>query len=95
MCVPMSATDVFISNAEPVRTRTVASADGLLSLAAAPTFAIMALVTAIHGGGMSDMLCSAAGSASPVSGMVLMYALMSAFHLGPWLKLNSSRRRGA
>jgi len=58
-----------------------------LSLAAAPTFAIMALLAGAHGGGAADMLCSAAQGASPWSGMALMYSLMSAFHLAPWLKL--------
>ena len=62
-----------------------------LSLAAAPTFAIMALVTAVSGG--ADMICSA--EASPLNGMVMMYLLMSAFHLGPWLKLVASRRSAA
>ena len=66
-----------------------------LCLAAAPTFAIMALLTAVLGGGPPDMLCSAAQDASPLSGMVPMYLLMSAFHLAPWLKLISSRRSGA
>jgi len=67
------------------------AADGL-RLAAAPTFAIMALLTGALGGGQ-DILCSAAGFTSPLSGMVPMYALMSAFHLAPWLKLISSRRK--
>ena len=62
-----------------------------LYLAAAPTFAIMALLTAVPGGGAVDVLCSAA---SPLSGMVPMYLLMSAFHLAPWLKLISRRRNG-
>jgi hypothetical protein len=66
-----------------------------LCLAAAPTFAIMALLTGVLGGGPPDMLCSAAQDASPLSGMVPMYLLMSAFHLAPWLKLVSSRRSGA
>jgi len=57
-----------------------------LSLAAAPTFAIMALLTAVVGGGPLEALCSAA-TASPVGGMIPMYLLMSAFHSGPWLKL--------
>ena len=65
-----------------------------LCLAAAPTFAIMALLTGVLGGPL-DMLCSAAQDASPLSGMVLMYILMSAFHAAPWLKLISSRRSGA
>ena len=61
-----------------------------LSLAAAPTFAIMALLTAVVGGGPLEALCSAA-TASPVGGMIPMYLLMSAFHSGPWLKLIASR----
>ena len=64
-----------------------------LCLAAAPTFAIMALLTGVLGGGPPDMLCSAAQDASSLSGMVPMYLLMSAFHTPPWLKLISSRRR--
>jgi hypothetical protein len=67
-------------------------ADRLLSLAAAPTFAIMALLTGVLG--PPDALCSIAG-ASPLGGMVPMYLLMSAFHLAPWLKLISGRRNGA
>jgi hypothetical protein len=66
-----------------------------LCLAAAPTFAIMALLTGVLGGGPPDILCSAAQDASPLSGMVPMYLLMSAFHSAPWLKLVSSRRSGA
>ena len=62
-----------------------------LYLAAAPTFAIMALLTSVLGRGAADALCS---GASPLSGMVPMYMLMSAFHLAPWLKLISSRRNG-
>jgi hypothetical protein len=60
-----------------------------LYLAAAPIFAIMALLTAFLGS--PDALCS---SASPLSGMVPMYLLMSAFHTAPWLKLIASRRSG-
>ena len=67
----------------------------LLSLAAAPTFAIMALTTGAIGGGPPDVLCSAARHAFPLSGMVPMYLLMSAFHSAPWLKLISSRRSDA
>ena len=59
-----------------------------LSLAAAPTFAIMALLTPVLGE-TSDMLCSAARHASPLSGMAPMYVLMSIFHSPPWLKLIS------
>jgi len=64
-----------------------------LCFAAAPTFAIMALLTGVLGDGSRDMLCSATQDAPPLSGMVWMYMLMSAFHLTPWLKLISSRRK--
>jgi hypothetical protein len=66
-----------------------------LCLAAAPTFAMMALLTGVLGGGPPDTLCSTAQGASPLSGMVPMYLLMSAIHSAPWLKLISSRRSGA
>jgi hypothetical protein len=62
-----------------------------LYLAAAPTFAIMALLTCVLGGSSADALCSMTG-ASALSGMVPMYLLMSAFHLAPWLKLIARRR---
>lgn len=64
-----------------------------LGLAAAPTFAAMALASAT-GGGPQDMLCTAAGT-SPLSGMTAMYVLMSAFHLPPWLRLAAGRRAEA
>lgn len=67
----------------------------LLSLAAAPTFAIMAFLTGIQDGGMPGMLCSAAHGASPLTGMLPMYVLMSAFHSAPWLRLITNWRRGA
>jgi hypothetical protein len=73
------------------RGRTDLSAVRLLSLAAAPTFAVMALLTAGHGDGMPDMICSATHEGSLLSGMVPMYLLMSAFHLAPWLRLFSRR----
>jgi hypothetical protein len=66
-------------------------AASLLSLAAAPTFAIMALLTAAGGGAMPDVLCSAAGSM--LTGMLPMYLLMSVFHLAPWLRLFSGTHR--
>jgi hypothetical protein len=71
------------------------SADCLVSLAAAPAFAIMALVTGIADGGMPSMLCSAAHDASWLTGMVPMYLLMSAFHSAPWLRRITNWRRGA
>lgn len=63
-----------------------------LCLAAAPTFALMALLTCVLGGGPADMICSAAHGGSPLGGMVPMYWLMSAFHAAPWLRLISRRR---
>jgi hypothetical protein len=63
-----------------------------LCFAAAPTFAVVALLTAFDSG-QQDMLCAAMQHASPLGGMVPMYLLMTAFHAGPWLKLTSRRRR--
>jgi hypothetical protein len=76
------------------RTAPLGAADGL-SLAAAPAFAIMALVTGFFSGGAMDALCSAAHGGSVLSGMVPMYLLMSAFHAGPWLRLISRLRSEA
>ncbi|MEO5325016.1 hypothetical protein PV773_17000 [Mesorhizobium sp. CC13] len=61
-----------------------------LVLAAAPTFAMMALLSGIHSASAAEMICSAT-DASPLSGMVTMYLLMSGFHAGPWLKLIRER----
>jgi hypothetical protein len=69
-------------------------AAGWLSLAAAPTFAVMALLTSVPGGD-AGMMCSAAHGVSPLSGMVPMYVLMSAFHSAPWLNLISGGRSAA
>ena len=63
-----------------------------LSLAAAPTFAGMAVLTGLSDGGAPDMLCAAGQDASPLGGMAGMYLLMSAFHSAPWLKLISRNR---
>lgn len=64
-----------------------------LCLAAAPVFAIMALLTALFG--THDMVCSTVHAASPLNGMVPMYVLMSAFHCAPWLKLMSGWQSGS
>ena len=88
----------MISNTTELRDQGAAPLGGAapwLSLAAAPTFAIMALPTGVPGGGMPDVLCSATQGVSPLGGMTLMYLLMSAFHLAPWLRLASSRRRAS
>lgn len=65
-----------------------------LGLAAAPIFAVVALLTCVAGAD-ADMMCSAAHGVSPLSGMLPMYVLMSAFHSTPWLKLISRRRSAA
>ena len=60
-----------------------------LAFAAAPTFALLALWTAFAGD--RSMLCMGMPEDSPSNGMALMYALMSAFHATPWLRLISRR----
>lgn len=62
-----------------------------LGLAAAPSFAVMALLTAGLGGGQMATICGAARLG--LGGMVPMYLLMCAVHLAPWLKLRRSARR--
>ena len=84
----------MIAAADETKRRSRAAAPGAagwLGLAAAPTFAVMALLT-LAPGGDADMICSAAHGAPPLSGMGLMYALMSAFHSAPWLNLIFRRR---
>ena len=57
-----------------------------LALAASPTFAMMALLTTVWGGGPAELLCAAV-SGSALSGMTAMYLIMGVFHAGPWLKM--------
>ena len=69
------------------------SATEVLALAASPTFAVMAVLSATTGGSMEQVLCTIA-HASPLSGMATMYLLMSAFHISPWLKpMRAGERR--
>ncbi len=75
----------MICNARMKQRREWPGAERWLSLAAAPTFAVMAMFTAMAGRGATDILCSA--GASPLGGMIPMYLLMSAFHSAPWLRL--------
>jgi len=92
-----------VTETYPTRAATDAGRDGgevvaashlarWLGLVATPTFAVMALLTAVLGGGPAEMLCSA-GHGSSFGGMVPMYLLMSAFHSAAWLRLISERRR--
>jgi len=60
----------------------------LLSLAPAPVFALMALLTAGSAGSAgANMICGESSGGSLLGGMMPMYLLMSAFHAAPWLKL--------
>jgi hypothetical protein len=65
-------------------------AAGWLGLAAAPVFALMALLTGLIG--QPVMLCMTMHSTWSLNGMALMYELMCIFHARPWLMLISSRR---
>jgi len=78
----MNGTDATMS-----RNRPEAITFGWLGLAAAPSFALMALVTGLVHDGGADMLCSAAHGSWSVGGMAPMYLLMSVFHAAPWMKL--------
>ena len=92
--ISTAMTEVSISPVVPHDVETCAgggnAAPGMaqwLGLAAAPTFAIMALWTGFFSG-HPDMLCmSMQQGSSPMNGMTVMYLLMSAFHLSPWLRL--------
>jgi hypothetical protein len=79
-----------MTTAENETGRRDAAAPGLLSLAATPVFATMALLTWVQGGD-ADMICSAMHRGSALGGMVPMYLLMSAFHSAPWLRLITRR----
>lgn len=56
-----------------------------LGLAASPTFALMALIATLDT--PQPALCAASGRMLSIDGMIVMYVLMSLFHLPPWLKL--------
>ncbi|WP_027062015.1 hypothetical protein [Mesorhizobium loti] len=63
-----------------------------LCLAAAPTFAVMALLSCLQGSDASMMCMGALPLTGPsLTGMPAMYLLMSAFHLAPWLRVISGR----
>ncbi len=63
-----------------------------LCLAAAPTFAMMALFSGTASAGLPGV-CGLMHNSSPLSGMTGMYLLMSAFHTTPWLNLLAAPRR--
>ncbi len=70
---------------------TALAASGWLSLAATPTFAVMAIATGLTGGSMGG-LCAVR---PPFDGMAAMYALMAVFHAAPWIRLAARRRASA
>ncbi|MGA0603280.1 hypothetical protein ACO2Q3_21410 [Caulobacter sp. KR2-114] len=61
-----------------------------LALAATPAFAAMAVFTALAGEGPMQAMCAPHGLPA-LGGMAPMYALMSAFHLGAWLRFVADR----
>jgi len=75
-----------------VRGASVLDAAQWLSLAAAPTFTLMALLAAVLGSGKVAMICGFAREPAWLGGMVPMYLLMALFHSAPWLKLIASRQ---
>jgi hypothetical protein len=77
---------------DTVNTRKSRRAADWLCLAAAPTFAIMALLSGMSSAGLQG-ICGVMQSSPPLSGMTGMYLLMSAFHSTPWLNLLTAPRR--
>jgi hypothetical protein len=64
--------------------------DRFLYFGAAPIFVILGVLTAWHGEAM-PMLCTSMPRGSHWASMSLMYALMGAFHVRPWIKLMTVR----
>lgn len=86
----MSDTHTSTGRATPENTAHHGIADWLC-LAAAPTFALMALVSCVQS--RDAVILCMDGNASPLTGMAAMYLLMSAFHLAPWLRVISGRHQ--
>ncbi|TPJ34696.1 hypothetical protein FJ434_28245 [Mesorhizobium sp. B2-5-13] len=85
----MSDIQSGIGSAENAAPRGIAD---WLCLAAAPTFALMALLSRLQGGDTAMLCMGASPLAGPIlTGMPAMYLLMSAFHLAPWLRVISRR----
>jgi hypothetical protein len=60
-----------------------------LAIAAAPTFAAMAIITTLPTFESMGMMCGA--DPSSLAGMAPMYLLMGVFHSAPWLELMGNR----
>lgn len=92
----MMVTAARVDAPDPISNRIGDASHGLdlaagMRLAAAPTFAVMALLNLLASSPV-NMLCSAGPGMRSLGGMTLMYALMGVFHAGPWLKLARSWR---
>ena len=70
--------------------RQTCRAAGGITLAASPTFALMAWIATKDAPAMA--LCSSGLTMLPIDGMAAMYLLMCLFHLSPWLKLGRCGR---
>ncbi|HEV7308559.1 hypothetical protein [Ensifer sp.] len=57
-----------------------------MTLAAAPAFTLMAVLSGAPGAGPGQNACGG-GLDTAVGGMTTMYLLMGAVHLAPWLRL--------
>jgi hypothetical protein len=88
----MTSTAVSDAAVRSARRRRLDLAHGL-GLAAAPTFAIMALAT-VWTSRQPAAFCGTPMVASPIGGMATMYLLMSAFHLATWLRRAASPPTG-
>ena len=73
-----------------MKARIALGASDWLTLAAAPTFALMAALTWLAGDSHAALICGQAG-APLLTGMAPMYLLMAAFHLPPWFRLGTLR----
>lgn len=71
---------------------TVNTIDDLLYLAAAPTFALMTLLSVTMDADIIVSVCSTSTSLFAPRGMPMMYLLMTLFHFPPWLRLFSRLR---
>ena len=70
----------------------VRCAAAALRLAAAPTFAAMALFVAAVESGPPGGICSAGSGGSWLGGMAPMYILMSVFSISHWLKFSVAQK---
>lgn len=79
-----------IARKRTVQTEPPRAAAVWLTLAASPTFALMACIS---GNDIEAMMGSSAHGVLPLGGMAWMYVLMSLFHVSPWLKVLSCLTR--